>query len=145
LGAEASAKLYLDIVRETMQKNNERYPAILVWNTPISLEEDELLMKDPKTTHQNVVNLLDDGIDRLIKAGANIIGIACNTIHYLLPMLPAYKVNLLNIVDCTVTKVENLSIKSVGLLATTANIESEIYTHCLREKGIEPVLPCDAD
>jgi aspartate/glutamate racemase len=63
-------------------------------------------MRDPKDKHESLVRLLDDGIQRLIHAGANVIGIACNTIHYLIPRLPKYDIKLMNIVDLTVHRVE---------------------------------------
>ena len=38
LGAKASAKLYLDIVTDTMLQDDTKYPAIALWNIPITKE-----------------------------------------------------------------------------------------------------------
>jgi aspartate racemase len=141
LGAEASAKLYLNIVHDVILRDKLRYPAVLVWNIPITKEADEAMMKDPRDDSGEVMALLKDGIDRLIKAGANVIGIACNTIHFLIHNLPEYNIQLYNIVDCTVEKIKKKGITKIGLLATTSTIESQIYTNPLNENGIEVVLP----
>jgi aspartate racemase len=141
LGAEASAKLYLNIVEEVIIKNKKRYPAVIVWNIPITKEADEAMMKEPSDETGEVMSLLKDGIDRLIKGGAEVIGIACNTIHFLIHDLPSYNIRILNIVDCTVEKIKKCGIKRIGLLATTSSINSQIYTEPLRLNGIEVVLP----
>jgi len=145
LGAEASAKLYLDIVNDTMAKCNIRYPAIALWNIPITKEKDEDLMRYPQDEDGVALNLLKDGIERLIKAGANVIGIACNTIHFLIHHLPNYDVKLLNIVDCTVSKIDKMGIKKVGLLATNSSVNSGLYANPLKAKGVEVVLPSEEE
>jgi aspartate racemase len=146
LGADASAKLYLDIVNGTISQNNERYPAVLVWNIPIKKVDDEALMQEPRDDKNVVFNLLKDAVDRLSRAGANVIGIACNTIHFLIHKLPIYNnVSFLNIVDCTVEKIKNLNVSNVGLLATTSTIKSGIYSNPLSQHGINVILPNEND
>jgi aspartate racemase len=141
LGAEASAKLYLKIVQDIINRSKVRYPAVLIWNMPISKELDEAIMIDPKDETGEAMSLLKDGIERLIKGGANVIGIACNTIHFLIHDLPNYNVRLLNIVDCTVDKIIKSKINRIGLLATNSSINSGIYNNPLRSKGVEVVIP----
>lgn len=145
LGPEASAKLYLNIVEDVINKDKHRYPAVVVWNIPITKEADEAMMKNPSDDNGEVMALLTDAIDRLIKAGANVIGIACNTIHFLIHKLPTYDIHLFNIVDCTVDKIKSNGVKKIGLIATTSTIESQIYTKPLRENGIEVVFPSSED
>ena len=62
-------------------------------------------MTMPDDKNGVVFELLKDSIERLIKSGANVIGVACNTIHFLFAKLPSYDAKILDILDCAVEKV----------------------------------------
>ena len=81
----------------------------------------------------------------MIQARSNIIGIACNTIHFLYDKLPRYDIKLLNIVDCTVHKAVSMNLSKVGLLATNQTINSNIYRIPLESENIKVVVPSDED
>lgn len=145
LGAEASAKLYLGIVKDTFNYNKTQFPAVCLWNVPITKEDDDELMLTGEDKSSNVFNLLKDGIERLIKSGANVIGIACNTIHYLVVKLPKYDITLIDIVHATIEKVLSFGIKNVGVLATKCTKKSGLYTNPLNKVGVNAIYPNDED
>ena len=47
LGYKASAKLYEDLVSDLMANEEKQYPAVLVWNVPITKELDNSMMNIP--------------------------------------------------------------------------------------------------
>jgi aspartate racemase len=88
-----------------------------------------------------MVGLLSDGVERLTKAGAQVIAIACNSAHVYIHRIPCFDVELLNIVECTVARAKHLQVTEVGLLAASATVSSGIYSNILQENGIRTVLP----
>jgi len=89
--------------------------------------------------------ILKDGIDRLVNAGANVIGVPCNTVHSFFSKYTSHipGVVVVSIVERTVYKVaKELKCKKVGVLGTTTTIESELYSEPLKKAGVQvKILP----
>src|SRR3989339_318028 len=82
MGPEATADLYLEIIRIFQQelgaKYDDEFPQIFINSLPL-----------PDVVEQNfseaqVIYLLKEGVKKLEQAGADFIVIACNTVHVFL-------------------------------------------------------------
>ena len=143
LGPEASAFLYLNIVKRALKIDPTRYPSIVLWNVPITKELDERLMSVPQDDDNGILLLIVDAIRRMKDAGATVIGIPCNTIHFLFEKFShAFDdIRVLSIIDCTIDVVVQMGKRSVGLLGTSTTVKSGLYTRPLSERGIQTVVP----
>ncbi|HLC52282.1 MAG TPA: amino acid racemase [Candidatus Nanoarchaeia archaeon] len=124
MGPEASAKLYLEIIRIFQNKFGAKYdddfPEIFIYNLPLP----------DVVENSSVRNIVKDrliyGVRKLEKIGADFIVVPCNTVE-------TYFNDLRNSVDVPVISIVNEIFKSfgnlkLGLIATEKTIEQGIYS-----------------
>ncbi len=138
MGPEATAELYLRIVRIFQKKYGAKYdcdfPEMIICNLPL-LDVVEGGNKDVE-----VENMLVYGVRKLEAAGADFIAIPCNTVTYYLPTLRrAVAIPILSILEETASAVKEENLSCVGLLATRMTLETGIYEEVLGE--VELVKP----
>lgn len=113
---------------------------------------DMLIINDPTTpdrtkyiidnTSPNPTDNILSMIDKLKKYNVDIIGMPCNTASYFYEKVKDnINCEFVSIVEETVKLINNLNIKTVGLLATDGTINSEIYKKELDKYGIKILLP----
>lgn len=99
-------------------------------------------------------NLWDDAraylaekVDRLERAGADVIGCVSNTMHRVVaPIMAGRATPFIHIADPTAEAIKKAGIARVGLLGTTATMQSEeLRVHLQERFGIEILAPSDAD
>ncbi len=137
MGPQASARLYDMIIdgsrAYTPAAVDEDYPEIVLLNVPVPnfiSNKDKL----PKARQ-----MLLQRTQLLEKAGCTINGIACNTVHILLPELQAAtKVPFLSIPKLVAERVRSLGFERIGLLATPTTLSSTLYDDAL--KGMAEVV-----
>jgi aspartate racemase len=132
---------FLDLVIDTCQaiygaRDDIDFPKIVVCSQPAPFFED----RPPDHAALEAATL--DGLRTLEAAGADFLGIACNTVHIYHPRLAAaVSVPLLNLVDLAVADVGAaggagaLSRRRVALVAARATAESGIYQDALAAAG----------
>ena len=80
--------------------------------------------------------------NRLVKGGANLIVIPCNTAHYFYKGLSQQlSVPMLNIIRETVLHMKRMGIKTFGLLATEGTVASRAYERECQEHGLICLVP----
>lgn len=130
MGPQASAKLYELIIAGTSKYSpaalDEDFPEIVLLNVPVpNFISNKNNMPDAR-------RMLIERTELLEKAGCTINGIACNTVHVLLPDLrAATKVPFLSIPQLVSNKVKASGYKRVGLLATPTTLTSTLYDDAL--------------
>lgn len=78
--------------------------------------------------------------------GADMLLICTNTMHRLAPQVAeAVDIPLLHIADATAEAVKAAGFSKIGLLGTRPTMVEEFYRGRLEERGLEVVLPEDAD
>jgi aspartate racemase len=130
MGPQASAKLYELIIRGTQNyisvPVDDDYPDIVLLNIPIP---NFISNKDRLPEARQV---LIERTKLLEKAGCTINGIACNTVHILLPELQATtSVPFLAIPQLVAEQIKSAGFRRVGLLATPTTLGSPIYDQAL--------------
>lgn len=87
--------------------------------------------------------VMEQEVQRLIAAGAEIIAIPCNTAHYFYERIArASSVPVLNIIEETVRFCAAHAISSVGVLATEGTVASGAYARVCRQYGVK-YLTCN--
>ena len=130
MGPQASARLYDMLIdgskAYTPAAVDEDYPEIVLLNVPVPnfiSNKDKL----PEARQMLIQRTL-----LLEKAGCTINGIACNTVHILLPELQAAtKVPFLSIPQLVAKRVKASGFERIGLLATPTTLSSTLYDDAL--------------
>jgi len=110
------------------------YPRIILYSYPFS---KMISLKDAKENSSDLGFQLRDVICNLQQNGAEVIGIACNTLYSFIT-LPTKE--LINMIQETIDYVLSKKLSRVMVLATPTTIENRLY-----ERGIEIDYPCGYD
>jgi len=143
LGPETGCKFCLYVNRK-FKPLTKRQPHILLDNLPISQEAEERLINgNPSQEH---LDLLLASVERLNKLDADLIVIACNTVHIFIDKLRKESTApILSIIEETAKKCKDMTITKVGILGSTKTIKSELHANELSKWNIESITPNDTD
>ncbi len=138
MGPLATADLFRKIILRTSADSDHEHIHILVdCNTDIPDRTDAILHGG-----QSPLKELTVSANRLEKAGADILLMACNTAHYFYKEIAeSVHIPLLHMLDETAAEISRRSLSAIGLLATDATIQTGLYHKALDAKGIEIILP----
>lgn len=79
-------------------------------------------------------------------AGADFILICTNTMHKVAPQIASkIQIPIIHIADAAADEFEQFSIRRVGLLGTKYTMTQDFYKERLTDRGIEVLIPNDAD
>ena len=140
MGPEATADLYLRIIRATPAKRDQDHPRIIIYsNSKVPDRTAAILGTGPSPMPE----LVRAG-KRLEEAGADFIIIPCNTAHYFINQLQKeLRVPILNMIRLSAAKAQKFypNVKKAGLLATDGTLRSGLYTSAYGEAGINILEP----
>ena len=138
MGPQASNKLYELLIKKTALYTDaaidEDFPDIVLLNVPVpNFISDKSKLPEAKRMLMAKTKLLET-------AGCTINGIACNTVHLLLPELrQSTNVPFVSIPELVRDRLNDAGYSRAGLLATPTTLESTFYDEAL--DGIELVRP----
>ncbi len=140
MGPEATADLYLRIIRATPAKRDQDHPRVIIYsNSKVPDRTPAILGTGPSPMPE----LIRAG-KRLEEAGADFIVIPCNTAHYFLGELrKELRVPILDMIRLSAERARRSfpKVKRAGLLATDGTLKSGLYRAAFREVDIEIVEP----
>ena len=140
MGPEATADLYMRIIKATPAKRDQDHPRIIIYsNSKVPDRTAAILGTGPSPLPE----LIRAG-KRLEEAGADFIIMPCNTAHYFLePLQKELRVPIINMIKLSASRVRNLypQIKRAGLLATDGTVKSGLYLAAYAETGVEMLQP----
>lgn len=91
---------------------------------------------------QELGSLLAASARTLEQAGADLIGIATNTMHNVADTVEAaISVPLIHIADPTADELLADGYENIGLLGTRFTMEMDFYTRRLQQRGLTPIVP----
>ena len=138
MGPESTADFFFKIIKTTPVKKDQDHLRIIVDNNPKIPDRTLALLGEGKSPLEEVKRT----IHNLEKAGAEIIAIPCNTLHYYYDELQnSTNSPIINMISETTTYINRLfpDIKKIGLLATTGTIKVGMYHKAMKE--IELIIP----
>jgi glutamate racemase len=91
-------------------------------------------------TKEELLSLISDIIDFLIKKNVKLIIVACNTASSVLPEVPDVGIPLFGVIDPTVKAVEALQVKKILLLATEYTVRSGTYQKSLKDHDVTGLI-----
>ena len=143
VGPSSTAEFYLKISYDCQKRNHLQRPDIVIVSipTPYQVERDMILHN-----LNNYTPLLIAGAKRLQEADADFLVIPCNTLHCDIEVIRrAVDIPIMSIVEESIAYIKKMGYKKVGLLATAATVEREIYSQPFRHNGIEFLVPNPED
>lgn len=140
MGPEATADLYLRIIKATPAKRDQDHPRVIIYsNSKVPDRTAAILGTGPNPMPE----LIRAG-KRLEEAGADFIIIPCNTAHYFIDQLQKeLRVPILHLIKLSATKSKEFypNVKKAGILATDGTVKSCLYKSAYGKLGIEVLEP----
>lgn len=124
-GPEAGATLFMEIIREYQRNGrveDQDFPYITLLNIPFAPMLTPEAMQENKST---IIQQLLNGLDAL--KGHDAVGIACNTLHTLLPEIDTSQTRLISIVSATADEIRANARKKCLFLGTSTSVRSNLY------------------
>jgi len=140
IGPEASNRLLQLIVELADAQNDREHIPVICFNNPSIPSRVDSISGEG----ESCLPALVETARSLVRAGANFLIMPCNCAHYYLRALrDEISVPVLDMIYETVDHiVENYpGTKSVGLLASSATLETGLYTRPMSEWGMAPICP----
>jgi len=143
MGPEATADLYLQVLKLTPATNDQEHiPTLIFSNVVVPDRVDAINSGDT-----SIISYLTYSVKKLEEAGASYIAIPCNTAHYYFEyMQGAVSIPIIHMIRETAAVVAERypDIKKVGLLATSGTISTGLYEKELTARGFEVISPEEA-
>jgi aspartate racemase len=140
MGPEATADLYLRIIKVTPAKRDQDHPRVIIYsNSKVPDRTAAILGTGPSPMPE-----LIRGGKRLEEAGADFIIIPCNTAHYFIDQLQKeLRVPILHMIKLSAGNLRKVypRVKKAGLLATDGTVKSGLYKSAYADVGIEILEP----
>jgi aspartate racemase len=144
MGPEATADLFLEIIRLTPARKDQDHVPVLIFSNPRIPDRTRAILgagEDPLPALVETAKALERG-------GAGIVTVPCNAAHHYVPMIQEkIGIPILNMIEetCRTLKKERSGIHSVGLLAATGTIRSGVYGTVCSRQGLELLVPGDIE
>ncbi|HEY9261653.1 aspartate/glutamate racemase family protein [Chitinophaga sp.] len=149
MGPRAGLALYENILLHTPAVIDQEHLSVVLMTFPGNIE-DRTLFLEGKVSNSPAYGIVEV-IRKLVKSGASLIGIACNTSH-----APA----IFDVITAEVSKMKNPpillnmpeevcksirknhpGISRIGLMTTNGTYSSGLYRHILEAMGYEVIVP----
>jgi aspartate racemase len=139
IGPESTVEYYRGLISGYRQlRPDGGYPSILL----NSLDVTKLLAWMNASQLDEVTEYLVDGLQKLVRAGADFALIAANTPHIVFDEVQRRSsIPLVSIVEATCAEAERRGMTRVGLLGTRFTMQAHFYQDVFSRKGIELVVP----
>lgn len=138
MGPLATVELFHKLVVLTNAASDSEHIHILVDNFPQIPDRTAAILEG---SDRPVSHIVEAG-NRLIRAGAELLLIPCNTSHYYYDQIAAaLSVPVLNMLQLTAVHLQKEGVKRVGLLATDGTIQTRVFANAFAGVGIETLCP----
>jgi len=139
VGPASTAEFYLKISYDCQKRNDVQRPAIVIASVPAPYEVERDIILHNKN---NYTPLLAAEAKRLQKADADFLVMPCNTLHCDIEAIRnAVSIPVMSIVDTTIAYIREKAYKRVGLIATAATVERNIYSGLFKSNYIDFLVP----
>ena len=142
MGPEATADLFLRIIKATPVKRDQDHPRIIVYSNSKVPDRTPAIIGDGESPLPEMLM----AASRLEKAGADFLIMPCNTAHHFIQELrDGIAIPILHMIAMTANHSAEAFPKSkkVGLIATNGTLKSEIYERFFRKVGMEILVPTE--
>lgn len=138
MGPLATVELFRRIVEKTPAKRDQDHPRIIIYNNPKIPDRTAFILGNGEDPGPKLI----EGARKLESWGADFIIMPCNTAHFFAETIQkAISIPLVNMIEETAKKIEEMGLRKVGLLATDGTIKGLIYHRALLSRGVQIAVP----
>ena len=142
LGPMSSVYFYEMLTSHTYAERDQDHLNILISSRADTPDRTSFITG---ASPENPLPAMKEEVDRLCRAGAQVIAIPCNTAHYFYDGVAEISpVPILNIIEETVAFCKHLGLSKVGVLATEGTARAGAYRLAREGAGIE-YMTCSED
>ena len=135
LGPMASVYFYEMVVNMTDAKTDQEHVDMIITNRATTPDRTAFIVGD---SNEDPSNVLVDDAKKLEKYGVDFIVMTCNTAHYFYEKIAkSINIPLVNIVEETIKHAKATNHKKLGILATTGNVQTNLYQDMCKKYDIE--------
>lgn len=139
LSWQSTIDYYRFMNMEVLRRTNGKHEARIIINS-VDFGEVESFMKEKD--FDGIRDMMVRSALRLEKAGADLVMIGANTIHFAADSVKAsVGIPLVSIIDATIDAIHLKSLTKVGLLGTKITMEEDFFKQKLIDNGIEVIVP----
>jgi len=142
MGPEATAELFLRIIKATPAEKDQDHLRIIIDNNPkIPDRTADIIGGGPSSLPEMMKTAKN-----LEKAGADFIIMPCNTAHYYYEELSkTVHIPVLNMIELSAKRIKDdfPDVRKVGILATTGTVKTKIYDQSLSRVSVQVIVPDD--
>ena len=140
MGPEATIDFQYRVLRATPAQDDADHIRLLIDNNPAVPSRIEFVIHGHGASPGPTLAAMAQGLESL---GADCLVMPCNTAHLFVPQIrDATAVEFISMIDATVAAVGKVT--KVGLLASTAVIQTDLYSGAFSAAGVTAVVP-DSD
>lgn len=138
LGPMATVYFYDMVVRLTDANCDQEHIDMVISNRATTPDRTDYIIGKSTNSPSDV---LKKDAKRLESFGSDFLVITCNTAHYFYDEVKnSVDIPVLNIIEETVKYAKNQGHKKLGILATTGNINTNLYQNMCKKYGIEFII-----
>lgn len=143
VGVDGTADFLKAVVQELHLNNVKILPRIIVEGVEVNRADEEALLQNEVA--EPFTQPLQKSAIRLSEANADIVVLACNTLHVLQDEIRAVlsetRSQFLSLTEAVAEHLTKTGIKRIGIVGTS--VTSGMFTKILQENGIELIKPND--
>ena len=141
VGPETTAEFYLEVLFGCYARNKTQRPPMLIWNIPLPYQVEQDLLLHTKG-EERYVPYLQEAARLLEKGGADFLVMPCNTLHlFIKEIRSAVQIPVLSILEETGKFLTDSGARRIGILATPALLQKNLYGTILESVGIQQIAP----
>lgn len=135
LGPMATVYFYDMIVRLTDAQTDQEHIDMVIANRATTPDRTDYIIGK---SQKNPVHSLIKDAKKLETYGTDFLVITCNTAHYFYNEIQeSVSIPVLNIIEETIKHAKNIGHKKLGILATTGNIQTNLYQDMCKKYSID--------
>ena len=141
MGPEATVLLMTKIIAKTEAEDDcDHVPVLVDNNTQVPSRIKAIIEKTGENPGPTIAMMAK----RLEQNGASALAMPCNTAHhYKSEIVESVHIPFLDMIELTASRLKNMSIKSVGVLASPAVQQTGIFDQAFSNNGITTLYPAN--
>lgn len=143
LGPMAGVYFYQMLIEHTPARRDQDHLDVVLSGRATTPDRTAYILNESR---EDPFTIMEQDAQNLVRYGATMIAIPCNTAHYFYDQLArSLTVPVLNMVELTVAQAKAQGCTKLGILATSGTVASCTYQRACRDAGLDYGLPSQRD
>ena len=148
VGPGSTAVFYQNVVRRYGARHGGDQPVLLIYSVPMEASMEVAILNGATAGPEvdRLIGMLEDGVRRLARAGADAVAMPCNTLQAYLPDIVARaELPYIHLIKETVRHIQRLGRRRVAVICTTPMRSLGLYQSELEGQAVPYLLPSETE